>query len=86
MLARREIVKKQERVEFGEGILPKLIAVFCDSCYINQENYEELIEELLDTFFLFKREAEEQLTDDELLAFMREQFDKVCFGSQQTVC
>ncbi|MDD6491325.1 MAG: DUF6323 family protein [Firmicutes bacterium] len=40
---RREELKKQQRVEFGEGILPKLIFTFCDSAYINQENYVETL-------------------------------------------
>ena len=31
---RKDILKNQERVEFGKGILPKLIYAFCDSPYI----------------------------------------------------
>lgn len=31
---RRESLKESQRIEFGEGILPKLIYHFCDSPYI----------------------------------------------------
>ena len=38
---RNQVLKEQQRVEFGEGILPKLIFAFCDSAYIDRENYVE---------------------------------------------
>ena len=38
---RKEILKEKGRVELREGIIDKLIKEFCDSPYINQENYAE---------------------------------------------
>ena len=35
---RKDSLKEARRVEFGEGILPKLIQTFCDSPYIYQDN------------------------------------------------
>ena len=64
-------------------ILDKLIFTFCDSQYINQENYKETMEKLQDIFYCFKNEAEDQLTDDELLSFMREQFEEICMGDTE---
>ena len=32
-------------------------------------------------FYLYKNEVLEELTDDELLHFMKEQFEGICFGS-----
>lgn len=78
---RQKSLKEQGRVEFGEGILPMLIDFFCDSPYLNQSAYAEALIELTDIFFLFKNESCDCLTDEELLNFMREQFDEVCFGS-----
>lgn len=46
MECRKENLKEQERVEFGEGILPKLIYAFCDSQYISQDNYVETVSAL----------------------------------------
>ena len=36
--------------------------------------------EILDIFYTYKNETMDELTDDELIAFMREQYDEVCFG------
>ena len=38
---RRNTLREQKRVEFGQGILPQLIYEFCDSGYISQSNYVE---------------------------------------------
>lgn len=79
-VSRNESLKSNQRVEFGEGILPKLIYTFCDSQYINQDNYVKTLSELQDIFFLFKNEAEDNLTDEELMTFMKEQFESICYG------
>ena len=78
--ARGEKLKRQKRVEFGEGILPKIIFAFCDSSYITQDSYVETLCRLQEIFYLFKNESMDLLTDDELLDFMREQFEQTCFG------
>ena len=74
------VLRKERRAEFGEGILSKLICAFCDSDFISQDNYCSTLLELQEIFYLFKNELQDELTDDELLTFMREQFDGVCFG------
>lgn len=83
MVCRNESLARYQRVEFGRGILDKLIFVFCDSQYIDQDNYLVTLEALQEIFYAFKHEAGEKLTDDELLAFMREQFESVCYGSTE---
>lgn len=80
MQERERCLKEQHRVEFGETILPKLIQAFCDSDYIRGEDYAEVLGRLQEIFYLFKNESMDLLTDDELLAFMREQYDEPCFG------
>lgn len=83
MICRNDSLKKYKRVEFGKGILELLIFTFCDSAYIRQDNYVETLEKLQDIFYEYKNEAEDQLTDEELLNFMREQFETVCFGDTE---
>lgn len=78
---RKEVLRNQERVEFGEGILPKLIYAFCDSPYIYQDNYVETMGRLQDIFYFYKNESLDEYTDDELIDFMKEQFDGSCQGS-----
>lgn len=78
---RRECLEEQRRVEFGTGILDKLIFAFCDSDYIYQENYLETIIRLQEIFYLYKNESMDELTDDELISFMRKAFEEECQGS-----
>ena len=78
---RKQSLKDKERVEFGEGILPKLIFAFCDSPYIYQDNYVDTIAALQDIFYLYKNESLDELTDDELIAHMKREFDGSCQGS-----
>ena len=66
---RKDSLQEQRRVEFGEGILPKLIFAFCDSPYIYQDNYVETIGKLQDIFYLYKNESLDEVTDDELIDF-----------------
>lgn len=74
-------LKDTGRIEFGQGILKKLVAIFCDSPYIMQENYEDTILELQDSFYYFKNESMDRISDDELIAFMKHRFDGTCQGS-----
>ena len=76
-----ECLKEQQRVEFGETILSKLIDTFCDSPYISQSDYVDTISGLQEIFYLYKNESLDVLTDDELLEFMKEAFDGKCQGS-----
>ena len=34
-------------------------------------------------FYLYKNEMHDEITDEELLSFMKEQFEEVCFGDLQ---
>ena len=78
---RFEALKNTGRIEFGQGILKKLIIEFCDSPYITQENYEDTILELQDSFYYFKNESNDMISDEELISFMKHHFDGICQGS-----
>lgn len=80
IVCRNQSLRNYKRVEFGKGILEQLIFVFCDSGYITQDCYLTSMEQLQDIFYQFKNESEDKLTDDELLDFMKEQFETICYG------
>ena len=65
----------------GIGVIEKLIYAFCDSPYIYQENYADTLSRLQDIFYLYKNESMDELTDDELIEYMRKSFDETCQGS-----
>lgn len=77
---RTEALKGTGRVEFGTGIISKVISAFCDSPYILQENYVEIINDLVETFYFYKNETLEEISDDELINFMKECYDNKCQG------
>ena len=77
---RKNALQEQRRVEFGESILPRIIFEFCDSAYIRQDNYTQTLLRLQEIFFLYKNEMEDEITDDELLHFMKEQLETICYG------
>ena len=77
---RKNALAEQKRIEFGEGIATKIIYEFCDSEYIHQSNYVETIIRLQEIFYLYKNEMHDEITDDELLHLMKEQFENICFG------
>ena len=72
---RKNALAEQKRIEFGEGIATKIIYEFCDSEYIHQSNYVETIIRLQEIFYLYKNEMHDEITDDELLHLMKEQFE-----------
>ena len=77
---RKETLKETGRVELRVGIIDKLIKEFCDSPYINQENYAETLYELIEMFYEYKNETMDLITDDELIEFMKKSFDGICQG------
>lgn len=78
---RFEALRNTGRVEFKKGVLKKLVAEFCDSPYITQENYEETMTELQEAFYYFKNESMDSISDDELISLMKSHFDGYCQGS-----
>lgn len=77
---RKESLKENGRVEFRGGIIEKIIKEFCDSPYINQENYAQTIYDLIDIFYEYKNETLDLITDDDLITFMKKSFDGICQG------
>ncbi|MHC1683141.1 MAG: DUF6323 family protein [Clostridiaceae bacterium] len=80
---RSEALSSNGRVEFGGGIITQIISSFCDSPYISQYNYVETISDLIETFYYYKNETMEDISDDELIGFMKLCFDNKCQGDME---
>ena len=80
---RAEALRASGRIEFGGGILPKLIRAFCGSPFIVQENYADVLSELQEIFYYFKNETRDRLTDDELIELMVKVFNGRAQGSAE---
>ena len=81
--SRAEALRAAGRIEFGGGILPKLIRAICDSPFIMQEDYAAVLSELQEAFYRFKNETMDRLTDDELIALMVKAFNGCAQGSAE---
>ncbi len=69
------------RIEFGGGVIHKIVREFCYSPYIYKENYVQTIHELIEIFYYYKNETMDLIADDDLIQFMKSAFDGVCQGS-----
>lgn len=83
---RGEALRNTGRVEFGGGILPKLIRAFCKSPYVGSFNYAQTLGELQDAFYYFKNESGDIFSDDELIEFMERVFNGRAEGSAELLC
>lgn len=75
------VLKKNGRIEFGGGVIDEIINEFCDSPYLSMHNYEETLHELLETFYYYKNETLDLMSDDDLIKYMKNAFDGICQGS-----
>lgn len=78
---RTATLKATGRIEFGSGVIDKIIAAFCQSPYMSMEHYAETLHELVEIFYTYKNETLDRMGDDALIAYMRELFDEECRGS-----
>ncbi|MDO7785879.1 DUF6323 family protein [Desulforamulus aquiferis] len=69
------------RIEFGGGVTNKIIKEFCHSPYVSKHNYAETLHELIEMFYFYKNETLDLLSDEELIKFMKTNFDGKCQGS-----
>ena len=69
------------RLEMGQGILPELIYAFYDSPCLSPETYPETLNALTALFYRGKTAAQEAVSDEALLKFLRREFDGACRGS-----
>ena len=80
-------LKAHGRIELNTGVMGKLIEVFCDSQYLNADNYAQSLNELLEIFYHLKAESREILmtdgliSDDDIITDMKKAFETICQGS-----
>ncbi len=50
------------RIEFGIGVIDKIIKAFCNSPYMDTQNYAATLHELIETFYYYKNITSVQFT------------------------
>jgi hypothetical protein len=74
-------LQDNRRIEFGGGVIEKIIWAFCDSPFISTYNYTQTLHDLIELFYYFKNESLDLISDDELITAMKTSFNGVCQGS-----
>ncbi|KGK86834.1 hypothetical protein DP73_15520 [Desulfosporosinus sp. HMP52] len=74
-------LKENGRIEFGGGVIDKIIKEFCNSPYLSRHNYEDTMHELLEIFYYYKNETLDLMGDDDLIKYMKNAFNGTCQGS-----
>ncbi len=77
---KNDILKEKGRIEIIP-ILDKIIYEFYNSPYVDEENYLLIIEQLTETFYLYQEEFDNKLTDEEIIRYLKENFNNNCAGS-----
>src|SRR5574344_243392 len=80
VVSKKNTLAKEERIEFSSKITEKLIFAFCDSPYIIEDIFVEYIGALQDIFYMYKNETLDEIIDDDLIEYMREEFNGECQG------
>ena len=78
---RNEALSSTHRLEIGNGILEKIIIEFCDSQFIEKDEFVDTISELIEIFYFYKNETKDLISDDELIDFMKKSFEQDAGGS-----
>lgn len=75
------ILKENGRVEVRGTTIKNIIESFYDSSFIDKDNYLESIEELTNIFYKYQQEFYGVLSDEEILIYLKEEFDNIVMGS-----
>lgn len=81
LATRVQTLQATGRLEFGPGILDKVVMAFYDSPWLLPDEYEETLHELIEVFYTYKNELLDTMGDEELLLLMRKLYDGECRGS-----
>ena len=82
---RSDSLRQNGRIEFGGGVIDKIIREFCDSPYLCADNYAQTLQELIELFYAFKSACREQAADGELIEALRLLFDGPAQGCTELI-
>ena len=77
---RHEALVESDRVEVGLGIVGRIVREFSDSGYVDQRNFRQIVEDLLECFYTLKNETEDKATDDQVMEFLHYLFEEAVGG------
>ena len=80
---RRDALIESERLEIGLGIVGRIVTEFSDSGFVDQNNFRQVVEDLLECFYTLKNETEDKATDDQVMEFLHYLFEQEVGGDTE---
>ena len=80
---RHEVLLDTERVDVGLGIVGRIVKEFSESGYVDQRNFRQVVEDLLECFYTLKNETEDKATDDQVMEFLHYLFEQEVGGDTE---
>ena len=77
---KNKTLKDLGRIEVGSGTINKLIYEFYDSSYI-MDDYVNNLDTLITIFYQYQNEFSNNLTDEQIIKYLRDNYDNYCAGS-----
>ena len=77
---RHDALMESDRVEVGLGIAGRIVREFAESGYVDQKNFRQVVEDLLECFYTLKNETEDKATDDQVMEFLHYLFEVAVGG------
>ena len=77
---RHDVLMETERIDVGLGIVGRIVKEFSDSGYVDQQNFRQVVEDLLECFYTVKNETEDKATDDQVMEFLHYLFEVAVGG------
>ena len=63
-----------------EDVIEKIIYAFYDSCYIDKDCYVDMLGQLIEVFYFYQSNLYNRISDDEIISYIRDMFDRKCHG------
>ncbi|MBE6638251.1 MAG: hypothetical protein E7616_02180 [Ruminococcaceae bacterium] len=68
-------------IEVGCKGVSKLLEAFAASCYVDNSNFADIVNEMTEAFYHIKRQAPLEINDNAVIAAMVDFFDNISHGS-----
>lgn len=82
---RSEALLETERLEIGLGAAGRIIEEFCNDGYVDNKNFRQTVEDLLECFYTIKTETDDRANDDQVMEFLHYLFDTVLGGDTSKI-
>ena len=76
---RNEVLVQCERLELNGSIMDQLIDAFMDCPYITRDEFADVMEEVIEVFYIMKNVCLDLIDDQTMMHYMRKQLDE-CHG------